>query len=62
MSGETCPDCGSKFYCHGRCIVCAMGRMFEQRRQMSERSAPQYDLLLLLELASGFGEVVIAGV
>lgn len=44
MSGDTCPDCGSKFYHDGRCIACAQRRMLEQRRQMSERSGPQYDL------------------
>lgn len=44
MSSDTCPDCGSKFYHDGRCIVCAQRRMLEQRRQMSERSGPQYDL------------------
>lgn len=44
VSGESCPECGSNLYRDGRCGACSTRRMLEQRRQMSQRSGPQYDL------------------
>src|SRR5258707_6214134 len=44
VSEASCPDCGSSIYQDGRCGACAIRRMSEQHRQMSQRSGPQYDL------------------
>jgi hypothetical protein len=52
VSGETCPDCGSTYYRDGHCLVCPTKRMLEQRRQMRERSGPEYDKAVTRSKAS----------
>jgi hypothetical protein len=44
MSGAVCPDCGSKFYRDGHCLVCSTRRVHEQRQQMQQKSGPGYEL------------------